>query len=500
MVTKIKIKTPKGEKILNRWEHINNLIKINNALNDGARNHYRKIGLTYVDVPQIVGITGACENVDTLFKIGNRLGLPLFMTQTGQLSLEQALQTLHGVYTVIHSGRDEEIEDARHLRQFRLTEEEFDCTMERMTRKNYDEEKMYEALLKHIELSVKSMILQIVNETGQLLKTTYGRPVTDLRKIAKKPFGRINYEEAVKLLQKNGFPSLFFGDDLKAEHEQKIVELVGKNRPVFIMRYPKEIKFFNMKVSQKDNRVVLSADLLFPYAGEGTGAAVREHDGEKLKERLLSSIMFKLHKQRGGKYEDFSWYLDDMIMPGKTNPHAGYGIGNDRVIQFILGQNDIRLCSLFSQMAAFTGDWDSAKRGQLYTLNPSLNKKAILLTIGPVGQKKELLSYIKNLADTSFLLCATRHTHEFLSKNNVGTTLVYKISETGQKPNLSDLLKENFFDIIINIPSNKNGYSKEYTDGQKIREMAVDKGTTLVTDMEVAKRLLNNLSKTLTAK
>ena len=87
-------------------EHYDNLILINQSLNFGAFNHYHKSGLTYVDVPVIVGITGACENVDTLFKINNRLDLPLFFAQTGQLALEQALQSNHGVYTVIHSGRD----------------------------------------------------------------------------------------------------------------------------------------------------------------------------------------------------------------------------------------------------------------------------------------------------------------------------------------------------------------------------------------------------------
>src|SRR3989344_5310899 len=90
--------------------HFSYLVKINSSLNAGARTNYARMGLTYVDVPEIVGITGACENVDTLFKVGNRLDIPLFFTQTGQLSLEQALQSFPGCFTVIHSGRDEELE------------------------------------------------------------------------------------------------------------------------------------------------------------------------------------------------------------------------------------------------------------------------------------------------------------------------------------------------------------------------------------------------------
>ena len=74
-------------------QHFANLVRINASLNRGARVSYEQTGLTYVDVPEIVGITGACENVDTLFKVGNRWDIPLFFTQTGQLSLEQALQS-----------------------------------------------------------------------------------------------------------------------------------------------------------------------------------------------------------------------------------------------------------------------------------------------------------------------------------------------------------------------------------------------------------------------
>ena len=143
----VKIIIKGKERNIERWEHIHNLIKVAEGVFEGTLENYKKIGLQYVEVPQIVGITGACENVDTLFKIGNRSNLPLFMTQTGQLSLEQALQSYPGVFTIIHSGRDEEEEDERHLRQFRLTEEEFDATMIGMSRNHYDEEKMYESYI-----------------------------------------------------------------------------------------------------------------------------------------------------------------------------------------------------------------------------------------------------------------------------------------------------------------------------------------------------------------
>src|SRR3990167_2218851 len=308
--------------MLDAKKHISSLVKVNSALNWGVQNHYRKLGLAYVDVPEIVGITGACENVDTLFKVQNRMSIPLFFTQTGQLSLEQALQSFRGVWTVIHSGRDEEEEDARHLRQFRLTEEEFDSTMAGMTPDSYDEEKMYEALLTHVQKSIQSMVRMILRENGDVLKKFYKRNIKKLEEAATKNFLRITYDDAITLLRKTGFPKVSFGDDLKANHEAKIVEVLnkGKEIPVFIMKYPKEIKFFNMKVYTKNPRIVLSADLIFPYAGEGVGSAVREHDFTKLNERLINSNMYRLHIQRGGSYEDFAWYLN-IIKSRKTNPH-----------------------------------------------------------------------------------------------------------------------------------------------------------------------------------
>src|SRR3990167_435808 len=98
-----------GKKVsLDFNDHFSQLAKANESLNMGSQENYTKRGMIYVDVPEMVGITGACENIDTLFKIKNRLDLPLFFTQTGQLALEQALQSFSGTWTVIHSGRDEE--------------------------------------------------------------------------------------------------------------------------------------------------------------------------------------------------------------------------------------------------------------------------------------------------------------------------------------------------------------------------------------------------------
>jgi asparaginyl-tRNA synthetase len=490
--------TIEGKKInIDFSQHFSNLVLINQSLNFGAWENYQKQGLTYVDVPEIVGITGACENIDTLFKIQNRLDLPLFLTQTGQLALEQSLQSCHGVYTVIYSGRDEEKEDERHLRQFRLTEEEFDCSLVSMNRQNYDEEKMFTALLSHIQSSIQAMLKRVLHDNKEMLQKVYKRNIEKIIEASEKPFFQIKYEEAISLLNKKG-KKISFGDDLKAEDEAIIVKSLNKKGseiPVFITHYPKEIKFFNMKVYTKDPRVVLSADLIFPYAGEGTGSAVREHDFERLNERLLTSTMFKLHVARGGKYEDFKWYLD-IIKNELTLPHAGYGIGNERVLQYIFGESDIRNVSLFSLLANQTGDWDISRYGQSAILTSK--KRHILLTIGRIEDKKRLLPYIKKIAKhEEFILYATENTHLFLAKHGIKTSLVYKISEIGKNPNIADLLTRKIFDLIINIPRRKNNRlnKKEFTDGRLIRKAAISTGVYLVTDLEVATEVLTNLAK-----
>lgn len=344
--------------------HFANVANLNQELVFGALDHYRAQGTTYVDVPEIVGITGACENVDTLFRVQSRLGIPLFFSQTGQLSLEQALQSFHGVCTIIHSGRDEDEEDERHLRQFRLTEEEFDATAIGMDRTHYDEEQMFEELLRHIQSSIQAMISSAIKQHGTMLSEIYHRDIKRLEHASTHPFLRISYEDAIPLLQSNGFPELTFGEDLGSKHEAEIVKQLnsgGTELPVFIMCYPKDIKFFNMKVSTRDPRVVLSTDCVFPYSGESVGSAVREHDFERLNQRLLGSTMYRLHQERGGTYEDFEWYLS-IMREQKTLPHAGYGIGNDRVMQYLFGSNDIRTTSLFALLNRQTKDWEIKQR------------------------------------------------------------------------------------------------------------------------------------------
>ena len=174
-----------------------------------------------------------------------------------------------------------------------------------------------------------------------------------------------------------------------------------------------------------------------------------------------------------------------------TNPHSGYGIGNDRVLQYVFGELDIRNTSLFALFSLQTGDWSKKRYGKAAVLTSQ--KKYILLSIGRLDDKKTLLPNIKLAAGKNLIFYATDKTHLYLKKHGVQTSLVYKISEIGKTPNIADLLNRNIFDMIINIPTReKFKESKEFTDGKLIRKSAISKGVQLITDPEVATMVLKS--------
>ncbi len=295
------------------------IVRIWDAMFRGARSYVERHGFVGVhNMPEIVGVTGACENVDTLFKV-DFFGKPAFLAQSDQLYLELLTPQLGRVYAEIQSFRMEPDVDDRHLCQFSLFE------IEHLG--NLDE------LIGHISGIVQAAANEVVSRCGEEL-ALFGRNANDLNNLN---FGRITYSDAIVLLE-NDFPNLVWGDDLKANHEAAIVEKIG---PCFITHYPKDIKFFNMKINENDERVVNSTDLLLPLAGESAGAAEREHVHADIVERLHGSDMYARLLDNGARPEDFDWYLDahkDREIP----LHSGAGIGMARVAQFILGVDDIR--------------------------------------------------------------------------------------------------------------------------------------------------------------
>jgi asparaginyl-tRNA synthetase len=328
---------------------LSHLLHLREAAVHGVRDAYRAAGLREVTVPVLVGITGACENVSTLYRIA--ADAPLHLTQTGQLALEHALEVVKGVYCVTPSFRTDHI-DHRHLNEFTLIEEEICCDnpLIGMSVTNYDPARMFEALLDRITDAMASIFRAVLTEAAEPL-AALGGDLDALADVAAGEFYRVSYTEALDLIRSAGGPDLVWGSDLMPTSERVLLRAVetefGRGpRPTFVTHYPQHIKFFNMKEDDENPAVVQSADLLLPGVGEAVGSAVREHRYLKLRSRLTGSTMFAHITEQGlATLADFEPYLR-IIEEGRTSPHAGYGIGLERVLQYLLRSNDIRTCSV----------------------------------------------------------------------------------------------------------------------------------------------------------
>ncbi|HII71833.1 TPA: hypothetical protein HA265_03705 [Candidatus Woesearchaeota archaeon] len=303
------------------------IARVESALVRGARRYFEERGFTEVTVPHITRATGACENIDTLFAL-DFFGNQSYLVQTGQLYLESLIPDLGRVFCDGPSFRAEPAVDERHLTEFRLVEMEFPITKPGTV----------DELLDEIEGLVQAMAREGLAQEDALRYLGAGRGAGVLTE----PYERITYRDAVKML---GGCGVRFGDDLKSSHEAEIVRRTG--RPTFITHYPIAIKFFNMKQNPQDPEVVNSADLILPYSGEAVGAAEREWEYDSLVRRLETSPMLRQLERRGGSIEDFKWYLEEVRQRGI--PHAGCGVGLNRVTQSLIGSGDIRMSTAYPQ-------------------------------------------------------------------------------------------------------------------------------------------------------
>lgn len=321
-----KLKTSKQRHKLLRIPELGAITKIESELLKGARKYLEKNSFVEVAVPHITKATGSCENMDTLFEV-DFFGEKGFLCQTGQLYLESLIPLLGNVYCIGSSFRAEPKVDDRHLTEFTLIEIELPTDLN--------------GLMKHIEGMIYSMVKTAEKGASDEFKLLG----IDTGHIEKFPdeFSKLTYSEAVDLL---GDFNVKWGDDLKGVHERYLTEHLGG--PVFISHYPKEMKFFNMKENKDDSKVVNSTDLLLPGVGESVGAAEREFEHDSIHRRLSESMMLRQLEARGGSIDDFRWYLEYLKEHGNV-PHSGCGIGLNRMTQFILGTDDIRVTTPYPQ-------------------------------------------------------------------------------------------------------------------------------------------------------
>jgi len=183
-------------------------------------------------------------------------------------------------------------------------------------------------VVKYAEELVEFIVKRVLEKNSEELKILE-RDVSKLTNI-KSPFPRITYTEALKILKEKEGLEIEWGKDLRTVEEELLVKYFDK--PVIVTNYPKEIMAFYKPADPKDPKTALCFDMLAPEGyGEIIGGSQRETDIEKLIEGL---------KKEGENIENYEWYLDTRRFG--SVPHAGFGLGVERVVRWICGLDNIK--------------------------------------------------------------------------------------------------------------------------------------------------------------
>ncbi len=297
---------------------------------------FRERGFHYLHTPIITG--SDCEGAGELFRVTTLpadstgedctpetdfFGKTAGLTVSGQLEAELAACALGDVYTFGPTFRAENSNTPRHAAEFWMIEPEMAfADLE-------DDMDLAEALVKN----VTSSVMETSREDLELFARFVDKSLMKtLDTIIGASYTRLPYAEAVDILDRSGkafeFP-VEYGMDLQTEHERYLCEETFK-KPVIIFNYPKEIKPFYMRIND-DDQTVAAMDLLVPRIGELIGGSQREERYEVLNSRMLDS---------GMNSDDYWWYMD--IRRFGTVPHAGFGLGFERLLMMITGITNIR--------------------------------------------------------------------------------------------------------------------------------------------------------------
>jgi asparaginyl-tRNA synthetase len=251
-------------------------------------------------------------------------GKKTFLTVSGQLEGETYACALSRIYTFGPTFRAENSNTVRHLAEFWMIEPE---TAFAALDDNMD---LAEDFLKKI---INSALNECADELAFFDAHVERGIIENLRRVAEAKFVHISYTDAVKELEKAPAAAFEFkpewGCDLQSEHEKYLTEKVADG-PVIVTDYPKEIKAFYMKLND-DNKTVRAMDVLVQRLGEIIGGSPRVDYLEKLVSRM---------SELGMKYEDYNWYLD--LRRYGSVPHSGFGLGFERLIQYVSGIANIR--------------------------------------------------------------------------------------------------------------------------------------------------------------
>ena len=316
------------------------VLRVRHALAFAVHEYFNKNGFFYVHTPIITG--SDAEGAGQMFRVTTLapehpprtadgsvdfsedfFGKQTNLTVSGQLEGEIAALALGKVYTFGPTFRAENSNTARHLAEFWMIEPEMAF---------YELEDNMDLAEDFLKSLVRYALAHCPDDLAFLNEQYDQELLARLQSVVETDFQRLTYTEAVEILkaarQKFEFP-VDWGTDLQSEHERYLVEKHFQ-KPVILTNYPKEIKAFYMKLDD-DGRTVRAMDVLFPGIGEIIGGSQREEDYGKLTARMA-----EMHVPT----DELDWYLDTRRFG--TAPHAGFGLGFERLVLFVTGMSNIR--------------------------------------------------------------------------------------------------------------------------------------------------------------
>jgi asparaginyl-tRNA synthetase len=281
------------------------------------RRFFHDEGFLLIDTPILTGSIG--ESAGTLFEVPYFDLGTAYLAQTGQLYLEAACAAYGRVYNFGPTFRAEKSKTRRHLTEFWMLEAEVAYADSEDNMRL--QERMVNAVVAAVLAGHRNDLAVLERDIAPLGKVTV-------------PFDRLDYGEAVKVLQAKG-SAIQWGDDLGGEDETILTKMHEK--PVFVTNYPKKAKAFYMKENPDNPDTVLCSDLLAP---EGYGEII----GGSQREDVLEKLLYRIREEKLPE-ETYGWYLD--LRKFGSVPHSGFGIGLERTLAWICGVQHIRECIPF---------------------------------------------------------------------------------------------------------------------------------------------------------
>jgi len=295
------------------------MMRIRSVLTRSARAFFDEQGFVSVEAPILTPT--ACEGTTSLFEV-EYFDRSAYLTQSGQLYGEAAAMALGKIYVFGPTFRAEKSKTRRHLTEFWMIEPEMAF---------WDLEQTMD-LAEGLVCRIVEDVLANCKKELKLLE----RDATLLENI-ERPFPRITYSEAVQTLNQDGLP-FQWGDDFGADEEAVLSQ--KSQKPLFVTRYPADVKAFYMKRDPKDPKLALAVDLLAPEGyGEIIGGGQREDSLDLLEERI---------QQHGLDPSPLQWYLD--LRRYGSVPHAGFGLGIERALAWITGVHHVRETIAFPRL------------------------------------------------------------------------------------------------------------------------------------------------------